>query len=341
MNASNALTEQTQAVRAALAGRERWHWTEALPWLAAVGAFFVFPDYMAFGTQVLIAILFALSLDLVLGYAGIVTLGHAAYFGAGAYATGMLSAHAGWGEPITAMLFGGAVGAGFGFVSGMVLLRYHGLTLLMLTLATAILLYEAANAAEYWTGGFDGLFGISIWPLLGWFEYDLWGHTYYWYTLTILFLCFLVCRRIVHSPFGRSLVGIKNNVGRMHAIGTPVHRKLVIIYTISAGMAGVAGGLFAESNAFVNLDVFSFARSGAVLIMLVLGGVGRLYGAFVGTVVYMILEDELAKLSPEFWEFGIGLLLVIVVLFFRGGILGAMDRLAAGVRRRNPRDPGS
>ena len=325
------------AARLHLAKRERWTWPEALPWLAAIAAFFIFPDYMALGTQILIGILFALSLDLILGYAGIITLGHAAYFGAGAYATGMLSAHLGWGEPITAMLFGGLVAAVFGFLSGWVLLRYHGLTLLMLTLTTAILLLEGANAAEYWTGGFDGLVGISIWPLLGTFEYDLWGHTYYWYALAVLFVCFLGARHLVHSPFGRSLVGIKGNVARMHAIGTPVHSRLVAIYTISAGLAGIAGGLFAESNAYVTLDVMSFARSGTVLIILVVGGAGRLYGAFLGTAVYMILEDELAKLSPEFWEFGIGLLLVVVVLFFKGGLLGALDSVRNRLTRSDKR----
>ncbi|MBT3536826.1 MAG: branched-chain amino acid ABC transporter permease [Rhodospirillaceae bacterium] len=322
-----AMTERALAARNFIKARERWHWAEALPWLAIAGAFFVFPDYLALGTQLIIAIIFALSLDLILGYAGIITLGHAAYFGAGAYATGMLSAHLGWGEPISAMLFGGLVGGVLGFLSGWILLRYHGLTLLMLTLATAILLQEGANAAEEWTGGFDGLVGISIQPLLGSFEYDLWGKTYFCYSAVVLLLCFLIARTIVHSAFGRSLAGIKGNVERMHGIGTPVHGRLVTIYTISAAMAGVAGGLFAESNAYVTLDVLSFARSGTVLIMLVLGGTGRLYGAFVGTAVYMILEDELAKLSPEFWEFGIGLLLVIVVLFFRRGLMGALEDL--------------
>jgi branched-chain amino acid transport system permease protein len=336
MSDTSQISKFAPDARNFLRSRENWRWSEAIPWILAIAAFFVFPDYMALGTQILIAIIFALSLDLILGYAGIVTLGHAAYFGAGAYATGMLSAHLGWGEPITAMLFGGLAGALLGFLSGWILLRYHGLTLLMLTLTTAILLMEGANAAEYWTGGFDGLVGISIWPLFGQFEYDLWGHTYYWYALVVLFLCFLVARRIVHSPFGRSLAGMKGNVNRMHAIGTPVHRKLVKIYTISAGMAGIAGGLFAESNAYVTLDVMSFARSGTVLIMLVLGGTGRLYGAFIGTVVYMILEDELAKLSPEFWEFGIGLLLVVVVLFMRGGLLGALDDLLKRIGVRGP-----
>ena len=321
------MTEHYQTARQFLRERERWRWPEALPWLAIVAAFFIFPDYLALGTQIVIAIIFALSLDLILGYAGIITLGHAAYFGVGAYATGMLSAHLGWGEPISAMLFGGIIGGLAGFISGWVLLRYHGLTLLMLTLTTAILMQESANAAEEWTGGFDGLVGISIWPLLGTFDYDLWGKTYYCFAVVVLLLCFLVARTIVHSAFGRSLVGIKGNVERMHGVGTPVHGRLVTIYTISAAMAGVAGGLFAESNAYVTLDVLSFSRSGVVLIMLVLGGTGRLYGAFVGTAVYMTLEDELAKLSPEFWEFGIGLLLVVVVLFFRRGLLGALEDL--------------
>lgn len=333
MTVSGDIPDGILAARSFMRDRERWHWAESLPWILAVMAFFVFPDYLALGTQILIAIIFALSLDLILGYAGIITLGHAAYFGAGAYATGMLSAHLGWGEPISAMLFGGLVAGLAGLISGWVLLRYHGLTLLMLTLATAILLQETANAAEYWTGGFDGLVGITISPLLGAFEYDLWGRTYYCYSLVVLFICFLVARRIVNSSFGRGLVGVRENRTRMHAVGSPVHKRLLTIYVISAAMAGIAGGLFAESNAFVTLDVLSFARSGTVLIILILGGTGRLYGAFVGAAVYMILEDELAKLSPEFWEFGVGLLLVVVVMFFKGGLMGAAERLVHAVTR--------
>ncbi|MDH3690463.1 MAG: branched-chain amino acid ABC transporter permease [Gammaproteobacteria bacterium] len=316
--------------------RHRWRAFEATPWLFAVAAFFVFPDYMAFGTQVLITIIFAISLDLILGYAGIVTLGHAAYFGAGAYAAGMLSAHLGWNEPISGLLIAGGVAAIVGFIFGFVLMRYHGLTLIMLTLATAIFLYELANANEAVTGGFDGLLGIQIAPVLGVFENDLWGHTYYWYSLAVLFLVFLIARTIIYSPFGRSLVGIRENVRRMHAIGTPVHRRLVIAYTISAAMAGIAGALFAQSNAFVTLDVLSFARSGTILIILILGGTGRLYGAFVGAVVYMLLEEELAKLSLEFWEFGVGLVLVLAVLFARRGLLGVLEDIAVRIAR-----PGS
>lgn len=316
--------------------RTRWHWSEALPWIIAIASFWVFPNYLVLGTQIIIMIIFALSLDLILGYAGIVTLGHAAYFGVGAYTTGILSAHFGWSEPISGMLLGGAAGGLVGFLSGWILLRYHGLALIMLTLATAIMLQEFANVAEGWTGGFDGLQGISINPVLGMFESDLWGKTYYWYTLAVLFVVFLAVRRIVYSAFGRGLVGIRENTGRMHAIGSPVHLRLVTVYVMSAAIAGLAGGLFAQSTAYVTLDVLSFARSGTVMIVLILGGAGRLYGAFAGSIVYMIVEDELSRLSPEFWEFGLGLVLVLVVLFFRRGLLGAIEDVITRLRRTTP-----
>jgi len=306
--------------------RHRVRLWELLPWLLAIGAFFVFPDYMAFGTQVLITVMFALSLDLILGYAGVITLGHAAYFGIGAYTAGMVSAHLHWTEPLSALAAAALCAGGIGAISGLILMRYHGLTLLMLTLATAIMLHELANVYEDVTGGFDGLLGIKFEPLLGLFPYDLWGHTHYWYALGVLLLMFVIARCIVYSPFGQSLVGIRENVQRMHAIGAPVYQRLVIIYAISAAMAGAAGGLFAQSNAFVTLEVLSFYRSGTILIMLILGGVGRLYGAFVGALIYMLLEDQLAKLSPEFWEFGVGLVLVLTVLFARDGLLGLVSR---------------
>ncbi|MCP4330680.1 MAG: branched-chain amino acid ABC transporter permease [Alphaproteobacteria bacterium] len=319
-----------------LLARHRWHWAEALPWLIAAAAFFLFPGWLALGTQILIMVLFALSLDLVLGYAGIVTLGHAAFFGTGAYAAGMLSVHLGWNEPISGLVFAAFCAAVVGLVAGLILLRTRGLTLLMLTLATTILLQEFANTYDGITGGFDGLHGIAPSALLGLFEFDLWFKVPYLYSLLVLLLMFLVARQIVYSPFGRELEGIRENVARMHAIGAPVRQRLVTIYTISAAMAGVAGGLFAQANAFVTLDVLSFQRSGAVLIVLILGGSGRLYGAFVGAVVYMLMEDQLAKLSPEFWEFGIGLLLVLTVLFARRGLFGLVEDLARQAARKRP-----
>jgi branched-chain amino acid transport system permease protein len=328
-----------KAAWAQVARRHRLRPCEALPWVLALGACFVFPDYLFLGTQVLILIMFALSLDLILGYAGIITLGHAAYFGLGAYVAGMLSAHAGWHEPLSGLVLAGLVAAAFGWLSGLLLLRYHGLALLMLTLALGIMMMELANVLEAWTGGFDGLYGITPAPLLGRFENDLYGRNYYVYSLVVLFLVFVLCRRLVHSPFGLVLQGVRDNERRMRAIGCDVLRVKVTVFTIAAGIAGLAGGLFAQANAFVSLDALSFMRSGTVLIVLILGGAGRLYGAFVGATSYYLLEDQLAKISPEFWQFGVGLVLVLAVLFGRGGLLGLLD--AAAARWRRPLRPTS
>jgi branched-chain amino acid transport system permease protein len=333
MAASETMTKPVAAGRAArdsaaeyLISRHRFRWPEALPWLLAIVAFFLFPDRMTFGSQVLIGVMFALSLDLILGYAGIVTLGHAAFFGIGAYVVGLGAAKLGWTEPISGLIAAALVAALMGFVSGWFLLRYRGLTLLMLTLATAIMLQEAGNLRSDISGGYDGLPGLTFQPVLGLFDYDLYGHTYYLYVLVALAIVFFFVRRIVYSPFGQALTGIRENVRRMHAIGSPVHRRLVTVYTIAAGIAGVAGALFTQTNAYVTLTVFDFDNSAKVMVMLILGGTGRLYGAFAGAVVYMVLEDYFSKLSPTFWQFGIGLLLVLAVLFARRGILGLLEQ---------------
>jgi len=314
--------------------RHRFRPAEALPWLLAIAAYFIFPDRMTFGSQVAIMIMFALSLDLILGYAGIVTLGHAAFFGIGAYTVALMVVRFGWTEPISG-LFAAAILTGiFGFVLGWFTLRYRGLTLIMLTLATAIMLQEAGNLRSDITGGYDGLPGLTFKPLFGIFNYDLYGHAYYLYAMAALAIVFVLVRRIVYSPFGQALTGIRENVRRMHAIGSPVHRRLVTVYTISAAIAGVAGALFTQTNAYVTLTVFDFDNSAKVMVMLILGGTGRLYGAFVGAVVYLILEDDLSKFSPTFWQFGIGLLLVLTVLFAPRGLLGLIENAAAYLSKR-------
>jgi len=308
-----------------LISRHRFRPAEVLPWALALAAFFLLPDRMTFGGQVLIMVMFALSLDLILGYAGIVTLGHAAFFGIGAYTAGLLVARLGYSEPISSLFAAATVAALVGFVTGWFLLNYRGLTLLMLTLATAIMLQEAGNLRSGISGGYDGLPGLTISPLFGRFDYDLYGHVNYLYVLAVLAVIFFFVRRIVYSPFGQALTGIRENVRRMHAIGSPVHRRLVTVYTIAAAIAGVAGALFTQTNAYVTLTVFDFDVSAKVMVMLILGGTGRLYGAFAGAVVYMVLEDYFSKLSPTFWQFGIGLLLVLAVLFARRGILGLFE----------------
>lgn len=308
--------------------RHRFRWWELLPWLAGVAVFFLFPNYLAFGTQVLITILFALSLDLVLGYAGIVTLGHAAFFGAGAYTVGMLAQHAGWNEPLSGVLAGAAVAGAIGLASGFVLLRTHGLTLLMLTLCTMTLLEQAANMGAAWTGGFDGMPGLSFRKILGLVSFDvLYFRSQYLYALAMLLAGFLLVRTLVYSSFGQSLTGIRENLLRMHAVGAPVRARLIIAYGISAALAGVAGALFAQTTGYVNLAVLGLERAAGVLIVLILGGHGRLYGAFVGAIAYMVLEHTLAKAYPTAWQLGLGLTLIAVSLFARNGVIGMFDSL--------------
>jgi branched-chain amino acid transport system permease protein len=310
------------------ATRHRLRAWEALPWLAALAAFFLFPDYLAFGTQVLVMILFALSLDLVLGYAGIVTLGHAAFFGAGAYTVAMLAAHAGWTEPFSGLAAAALVAGLLGLASGWVLLRTHGLTLLMLTLCTMALLEQAANMFSGFTGGFDGMPGLAFQPILGRFEFDvLYFRTQYLYALAVLFACFIALRVLVHSSFGRSLTGIRENLLRMHAVGAPVRARQVLAYAVSAAFAGVAGAVFVQATSYVNLAVLSLERAAGVLIILILGGYGRLYGAFVGALAYLLLEHTLSKAYPTAWQLGIGITLVLVALYARNGILGLADAL--------------
>ena len=310
---------------AAFARRHRYHPLEALPWVAALAAMIVFPSYLPLGSQILATILFALSADLVLGYAGIVTLGHAAFFGTGAYTAGILAAN-GWGEPLTGLLAGALAAGLVGFLSGLVVLRTTGLTLLMQTLVVATLLHEAANKASSITGGDDGLQGMEVWPIFGIFRFDLFGRTAYAYCLVVLFVCWWLARRLVHSPFGRSLTGIRENVRRMHAIGAPVAHRRLIIYTISAALAGVSGALIAQTTQFVGLTSLSLDRSGTVLIMLIIGGVGQLYGAFIGVPLYMVAQDRFSEIDPVYWYFWIGLLMVVVVVFARGGVLGLFNR---------------
>src|SRR5438067_3182546 len=309
-------------------------WQESLPWIIGIAAFFLLPEYLSLGARVLIYILFALSLDLILGYAGIITLGHSAFFGLGAYTAGVLSAKYGLTDPFLQLLAAAAAAALLGITTGAVILRTKALTLLMLTLAITSIVFEIANKATWLTGGADGLSGVTVAPILGLFKFDLFGKTAFIYCLVVLFIGWLVVRRLIYSPFGASLTGLRENSARMHAIGAPVYWRLVLVYTISTALAGVAGALNTQTNQFVGLNVLGFEAAGELLVMLVLGGVGRLYGAFVGPLVYLVAQDFLAKQFPEYWYLGIGLILVVVVMFARGGILRILDIVLCRLRRR-------
>ena len=297
---------------------------ELLPWILALLVFFFAPNYLALGAYILIMILFALSLDLILGYGGIVTLGHAAYFGFGAYFAGVFAVHVS-GDPILGLVVSAAAAAALGLATGAVILRTHALALLMLTLAITSIVFEIASKWSSVTGGSDGMHSVPIQAVLGSFRFDMFGKTAYLYCLVVLFLCWWLVRSIVHSPFGMALAGTRENNVRMHAIGAPVYWRRLYAYTISAALAGVAGALLTHTTQFVGLSVLTFELSGEVLVMLVLGGIRRIYGAFVGPVLFLVARDYLAKQTPEYWTLGIGLLLIAIVMFARGGVLGLAD----------------
>jgi branched-chain amino acid transport system permease protein len=305
----------------------RWRWGEIAFWLATLLPFVLTPSYLVLASQIAITGLFALSLDLILGYSGIVSLGHAAYFGVGAYTAGLLS-QAGWGEPLTG-LAAAAVAAGlFGYATSFIVARFRHLALIMITLGIGLVMQEAANSANWLTGGSDGLQGIHTWPLFGKIKFDLYGYTAYGYALAGLFVIFLVARRLIHSPFGLALRGIRENGARMPAIGAPTHTHIRTVYTIAAIMAGVAGAILTQTTETVSLEALGFQRSADVLVMLIVGGTGRLYGGLVGAAVYMVARDQLSGLNPQYWYFWIGILLIAVVMLLPNGLLGGLSSLA-------------
>ena len=311
----------------------RWTPLEIAFWLVPVACFFLLPNYRVLGSQVLITALFAISLDLILGYAGIVSLGHAAFFGIGAYTAGLLAVH-GWHEPLSGLAAAAIVAAAAGYAASFLVVRGGDLTRLMVTLGIGLMLWEAANKAHSVTGGVDGLSGVTIAPILGAFRFDIGGRTAYVYALVVVFAVFVVVRRIVNSPFGLSLRGIREGGKRMPAIGAPVARRLRTVFTIAAAIAGVAGALLAQTTQFVGIDTLGFPRSAELMIMLVLGGTGRLYGGLVGAAIFMIAQDYLSGIDPVYWQFWIGFFLVVIVLFAHGGILGGLDTLRARLRAR-------
>lgn len=306
--------------------QSRWTVYEGLFWLAALLPFYFLPTYLTLASQIAIAALFALSVDLILGYAGIITLGHAMFFGIGAYTAGLIT-KAGWSEPITGLIMAAIFTAFIGWIISFVIVRVRHLALLMITLGLGLLTGELANSMEWLTGGTDGLQGVDVSPIFGLFEFDLWGYTAYAYALIALFLAVLVSRRIVHSSFGLSLRGVRENLVRMPAIGSAYRGRLQVVYTISAGLAGIAGALLTQTTETVSLDTLSFQRSADVVVMLILGGTGRLYGGILGAIIFMVARDQLSGMNPQYWYFWIGILLILVVLAMPGGILGTLARL--------------
>src|ERR1700748_1631462 len=295
----------------------RWRASEIVFWLAALACGFLFSSRYLIMTDIVRLGLFALSLDLILGYAGIVSLGHAAFFGVGAYGAGLIAVHGLIGEPVIALIAAGLVAAALGFLTSFLVIRGVDLTRLMVTLGIALLLEALGERFSNITGGTDGVQGLDMAAILGLFSLDMFGKTGFFYSLIVLFLLFLLARRIVNSPFGLSLRAIRNNPLRASAIGVPVNRRLIAIYTVAAFYAGIAGALFTQTTALASLDVFAFEKSADLMLVLVIGGTGYLYGGLIGAVVFRMLQEIFSTITPQYWQFLVGVVLVVIVLVGR------------------------
>jgi branched-chain amino acid transport system permease protein len=227
------------SVRDSLAAASAWRWWEFALGLVALGSCVFAGEHALLLNEIAILGLFAMSLDLVLGYAGIVSLGHAAFFGFGAYAAALFAKHV-MPDPLVGLAVATAASALLGAFSSLLILRGSDLTRLMVTLGVASVLYELANKLDGLTGGTDGLQGVVMGPLLGRFEFDLYGRTAYAYSLAVLVLALLLARRVVHSPFGISLKALRDNRLRATSVGLSVNARLAAVYTLAAGLAQIA-----------------------------------------------------------------------------------------------------
>jgi branched-chain amino acid transport system permease protein len=327
----NNRAETVAEAAAALRGVSRVKPIEIAFWLAALASFFLLPDQYLLLNEVVITGLFALSLDLVIGYGGIVSLGHAAFFGFGCYCAGLLTKFL-VADPILGLLLTALATGAFGFVTSFLVLRGSDLTRIMVTLSVAQLLHELPNRLPALTGGTDGLQDIAPGLLLGRFEFDLYGKVAYGYSLAVTFILFVIARRFVFSPFGWSIRAVKENTLRTSAIGIPVNRRLVVVYSIAAAYAGVAGALLTQTTSSASPDFLSFQRSADLLLVLIIGGTGYLYGGLIGALLFKIVQDMLANFTPQYWEFWIGLILVVLVLTGRDRITGLPASLLRRVR---------
>ena len=321
-------------VLAHLTRRARWGYGEIALWAGLVALIFIVPSRALLINEILIAGLFAMSLDLILGYAGILSLGHAAFFGIGAYGAAILASH-GVNDPLVGLILASLIAGLAGLATAPLVLRGSDLTRLMVTLGICLMLGELANRNSWATGGADGL-NLELTPIFGLFPIGFTGQrNAALYSLTALFLLFALARRIVQSPFGLSLRGLRENRLRAGALGISPPRRLIAIYAIAAAYAGAAGALVAQTTQVVSLDVFDFHRSADVLLMLIIGGTGFLYGGIIGAALFIAIKDSLSTVTPEYWEFWIGLLLIALVL---GGRERIGSRIAGLLPRRARRE---
>jgi len=332
---SERVDERAVAIARAGFARHGVSWVDLIPVLAAVLVYFFLGRYLPLATQVMIQIVFALSLDLALGYGGIDSLGHVAFFGMGAYVAGLFAMHVTT-QPVLGLCVAAVAGALTGLLTGPLVLRTRGLTVVMLTLAVATMLQQLANAnaMKPITGGADGLFGFEVAPLFGLFPFDLYGHTAYWYAFGVVVVVFIICKLVVNSPFGLAIRGIRENPVRMRMLGVNVTARLVTLYCISGALAAVAGGLSAQITRLVGLDSLAFLLSGNALVMLILGGTGSLYGAIIGATIFVVLSDRAAAIDPFNWLFAVGAVLILAVRFAPKGVVGLIEDAVQRQRAR-------
>jgi len=304
-----------------------------LPYLVAAAWFWLLPTHHALGTSLAIMVLFALSVEVVLGFGGINTLGQAVVFGGGAYAAGLAAIHLGFTDPFAMLAAGAAGGAAIALLTGALVLRGGELTVLAMTLVAAAIFYELTNTFSSITGGFDGLRGIRVQPVFGLFRFDLWQSTAFVFCTGVVLVCHLLVRILVTSPFGVMMRGLRANPGRMAAFGAPVMARLLLVYTVGGALGGLAGALQTITTRYVSGEVFAFHVSATVVVVMILGGFGRIYGAFMGAAAYVVFQDYFAKLAPQYWFFWLGLLLVVVVIAAPGGLVGLIDMARARLGR--------
>lgn len=301
--------------------------------LSGAAGFYLFPDDLAFLTRMIGMALLVVSLDLVTGYCGVATLGHAALFGVAAYAAGNANL-AGVGDPLLLLGVGAMAGAMTGLASGALIARFHGLPQLVLSIAIGQLVAALCNKLHAFTGGSDGLAGIAPSPLFGVFGFDMYGRTGFIVSLATLAVAMLALQRVARSPFGLMCRAIKDDPLRARMIGAAVYPRLVAMYGISGAVAGLGGALTTINAGVVGLDGVSFERSAEALVMLVLGGAGSLWGALAGAVLFQIAAHVVATANPFHWMMIVGLMLIAIVLFAPRGLGDGAARLARFPRRR-------
>lgn len=281
--------------------------------------YWVFPGNLLVLTRIATLAILVMSLDLVTGYAGLPTLGHAAMFGMGAYCAALCAKFL-TGSPLVGLFVGAVSGAALALVAGSFLVRYRGLAFLMLTIAVAQIMQSVASKLSFITGGDDGLSDFTMSPVLGRFEFDIFGVTGYWYSMILLLVSFIVLKRVMSSPFGLCCTGIRENRDRMGANGTRIYPQLLKVYVLAGFFAGLAGAIAAQVNQIVGLDSLGFELSAEALVMLVLGGAGNLVGGIVGATLFGGIHHFAAVANPFHWLFAIGVLLMVVVFLPKGAI---------------------